>query len=62
VQIAAHARLRRVIADKGSSVPSQARIGYDQGHDSRKFHRSQSGLVVLPHPASMHAELLRRAS
>jgi glucose-1-phosphate adenylyltransferase len=62
VQIGAHARLRRVIADRGSSVPSHARIGYDRGHDGRMFHLSQSGLVVLPHPSSVNAELLRRAS
>ncbi|HTL61818.1 MAG TPA: glucose-1-phosphate adenylyltransferase [Nitrospira sp.] len=62
VQIAANARLRRVIADRGSCVPFQARIGYDRGHDARKFHLSDSGLVVLPHPSAAHAELLRRAS
>ncbi len=62
VQIGAHARLRRVIADRGSSVPAHSRIGFDPGHDSRKFHLSHSGLVVLPHPSSVNADLLRRAS
>jgi glucose-1-phosphate adenylyltransferase len=62
VRIGAHARLRRVIADRGSAVPSQARVGYDRGQDGRKFHLSHSGLVVLPHPSSINAELLRRAS
>jgi glucose-1-phosphate adenylyltransferase len=62
VKIGAHARLRRVIADRGSIVPSHARIGYDPGHDGRQFHLSDSGLVVLPHPSSPHGELLRRAS
>lgn len=62
VRIGAHARLRRVIADRGSAVPAHASIGYDRGQDARKFHLSQSGLVVLPHPSSIHAELLRRAS
>jgi glucose-1-phosphate adenylyltransferase len=62
VHIGAHARLRRVIADRGSSVPSQSRIGYDAAHDRRKFHLSQSGLVVLPHPSAVHADVLRRAS
>jgi len=62
VSIGAHARLRRVIADRGSSVPPHSRIGYDAGHDSRKFHLSQSGLVVLPHLSSAQAGVLRRAS
>jgi glucose-1-phosphate adenylyltransferase len=62
VHIGAYARLRRVIADRGSSVSDHARIGYDRGHDGTRYHVSQSGLVVLPHPSSLHADLLRRAS
>jgi glucose-1-phosphate adenylyltransferase len=60
--IGAHARLRRVIADRGSSVPAHGRIGFDRGQDRTKFHLSDSGLVVLPHRSSVNAELLRRAS
>ncbi|HKT36369.1 MAG TPA: glucose-1-phosphate adenylyltransferase [Nitrospira sp.] len=62
VRIGAHARLRRVIADRGSAVAAHGRIGFDPGHDSRSFHLSHSGLVVLPHPSPLGAELLRRAS
>ena len=62
VHIGAHARLRRVIAYRGSCVPAHARIGFDPGLDGRKFHLSHSGLVVLPHPSSANAELLRRVS
>jgi glucose-1-phosphate adenylyltransferase len=62
VHIEAHARLRRVIADRGSRVPAHSRIGFDPGHDSRKFYLSHSGLVVLPHASSVNAEVLRRAS
>ncbi|HSF70019.1 MAG TPA: glucose-1-phosphate adenylyltransferase [Nitrospira sp.] len=62
VYIGAHTRLRRVIADRGSAVSAHSRIGYDAGHDSRRFHVSQSGLVVLPHPSSAKNDLLRRAS
>ena len=62
VHIGAHARLRRVIADRGSAVPAHGRIGFDPGHDSRKFHLSHTGLVVLPHPSSVNTALLRRAS
>jgi glucose-1-phosphate adenylyltransferase len=62
VHIGPHARLRRVIADRGSSVPAHARIGYDRAHDARRFHVSHSGLVVLPHPSSLNADVLRQAS
>lgn len=62
VHIGAHARLRRVIADRGSAVPPDSRIGYDAAHDGTKFHLSRSGLVVLPHPSSEHAGVLKRAS
>jgi glucose-1-phosphate adenylyltransferase len=62
VHIGAHARLRRVIADRGSAVPPDSRIGYDAAHDGRKYHLSHSGLVVLPHPSSGHAGTLKRAS
>ena len=62
VHIGAHAQLRRVIADRAGSVPAQARIGYDRAQDGRKFHLSQSGLVVLRQPSSVNADALRRAS
>jgi glucose-1-phosphate adenylyltransferase len=62
VHIGAYARLRRVIADRRSTVPAHARIGYDQEHDRHRFHLSRTGLVVLPHPGSSHPQPLRRAS
>ena len=62
VHIGPHAWLRRVIADRGSTVPAHARIGYDRTHDARRFHVSHSGLVVLPHPSSLSADVLRQAS
>lgn len=62
VHIGAHARLRRVIADRGSAIPAHSRIGFDPGHDSRRFHLSKSGLVVLPQTPSQPTDLLRRAS
>jgi glucose-1-phosphate adenylyltransferase len=55
VHIGAQARLRRVIADRGTTVSPHSRIGYDASHDGRTFHLSHSGLVVLPHPSSGHA-------
>ena len=62
VHIGSHARLRRVIADRRSTIPAYSRIGYDARHDSMKFHLSQSGLVVLPHSSVTEAKVMRRAS
>lgn len=56
VQIGSHARLRRVIADRRSTVPPHSRIGYDPAHDQARFQYATSGLVVLPHSAILEVE------
>jgi glucose-1-phosphate adenylyltransferase len=61
VHIGSHARLRRVIADRRSTVPAYSRIGFDAGRDRGKFHLSESGLVVLSRP-STEADAMKRAS
>ncbi len=61
VHIGSHARLRRVIADRRSTVPAYSRIGFDAGQDRRRFHLSQSGLVVLSRPSD-EADAMKRAS
>ncbi|MBI1839527.1 MAG: glucose-1-phosphate adenylyltransferase [Verrucomicrobia bacterium] len=48
VEVGRHARLRRVIADKGVRIPPRAEIGFDHEADRRHFHVSDSGVVVLP--------------
>jgi len=53
--------LRRVIADRRSTIPAYSRIGFDAGQDRMKFHLSQSGLVVLSRP-SAEADAMKRAS
>lgn len=42
------ARVRRVIIDEGNDVPPGERIGFDPGHDSRRFHVTAGGIVVVP--------------
>lgn len=63
VHVGPQARLRRVIADRGAVIPGRSRIGYEPERDAARFHVSESGLVVLPHP-SVDAEpgRLRQAS
>lgn len=48
VQIGAGAKLRRVIADRFSTIPPEMQLGYGQPVDRERFHVSRSGLVVLP--------------
>ena len=58
VQIGAHARLRRVIADRRSVIPPHSRIGFDPAHDRARFLHATSGLVVLPHSSVLEVEAL----
>jgi glucose-1-phosphate adenylyltransferase len=45
--IGRRARLRRVVLDKNVRVPEDAEIGYDLEGDRRKYHVTESGLVVI---------------
>ncbi|ALA59210.1 Glucose-1-phosphate adenylyltransferase [Nitrospira moscoviensis] len=51
VHIGANSRLRRVIADRFSSVPADRDIGSDTGAADGSCHVSPSGLVVIPKEA-----------
>ncbi|MDF0642408.1 MAG: glucose-1-phosphate adenylyltransferase [Nitrospira sp.] len=63
VHVGPQARLRRVIADRGAVIPGRSRIGYEPERDAARFHISESGLVVLPHPSvNMEPGRLRQAS
>ena len=48
VDVGRHARLRKVIADKGVKIPPNVEIGYDPESDRKRFHVSEGGVVVLP--------------
>lgn len=41
VEVGRHARLRRVIADKGLRIPPRVEIGFDPEEDRRRFHVSE---------------------
>ena len=45
--IGRRARLRRVVLDKNVRIPEDAEIGYDLARDSRNYHVTDSGLVVI---------------
>ncbi|MBA2676128.1 glucose-1-phosphate adenylyltransferase [Ramlibacter sp.] len=42
------AHVRRAIVDQDNDVPPDERIGYDLQRDSRRFHVTDSGIVVVP--------------
>jgi glucose-1-phosphate adenylyltransferase len=47
VQVGRHAAIRRAIIDKDVVIPRGARIGYDLDEDRRRFHVTESGIVVV---------------
>jgi glucose-1-phosphate adenylyltransferase len=48
VEIGRHCRIQRAIIDKDVCVPSNTIIGFDQEHDKKYFHVTESGIVVIP--------------
>lgn len=48
VRVGANARLRRVIADRFSTIPAGLDVGHEAGRRSVGCHVSPSGLVVIP--------------
>ncbi|HUC07326.1 MAG TPA: glucose-1-phosphate adenylyltransferase, partial [Solirubrobacterales bacterium] len=48
VNVGRHAKIRRAIIDKNVEIPPGMEIGYDPEEDKRRFHVTQSGIVVVP--------------
>jgi len=47
VQVGRYAKIRRAIIDKDVVIPRYAEIGYDLEEDRRRFHVTESGIVVV---------------
>ena len=45
--IGRRAKVRRAILDKNVRVPEGGAIGYDDEHDHRDYHVTESGIVVV---------------
>ncbi len=45
--IGRHAKVRRAILDKNVKIPPGAQIGYDLEEDRKKYHVTESGIVVI---------------
>ncbi len=47
VEVGRHARISRAIIDKGVVLPERTVIGFDPEEDRRRFHVTESGIVVV---------------
>src|SRR5437867_11518563 len=51
-----HSRIRRAIIDRHVSLPERTEIGYDLEADRRRFHVTDSGIVVVVRQESLIEE------
>lgn len=56
VNIGRHSRIRRAIIDRHVSLPERTEIGYDREADRRRFHVTDSGIVVVVRQESLIEE------
>lgn len=52
VDVGRHCRIRRAIIEKNARIPPGTRIGFDPEEDARRFHLTESGIVVVEGPRS----------
>jgi glucose-1-phosphate adenylyltransferase len=48
VNIGRHCKIRRAIIDKHVDIPAGTSIGYDMEEDKKRFHVTESGIVIIP--------------
>ena len=56
VNIGRHSRIRRAIIDRHVGLPEHTEIGYDTEADKRRFHVTESGIVVVIRQESLIEE------
>jgi glucose-1-phosphate adenylyltransferase len=56
VNVGRHSRIRRAIIDRHVTLPERAEIGYDTEADRRRFHVTDSGIVVVVRQESLIEE------
>jgi glucose-1-phosphate adenylyltransferase len=56
VNVGRHSRIRRAIIDRHVSLPEGTEIGYDVEADKRRFHVTESGIVVVVRQESLIEE------
>lgn len=53
VEVGRHCQIRRAIIDKNVTIPPGTKIGVDLAADKKRFHVTESGLVVIPKGAKV---------
>ena len=48
VDVGRHCRIKRAVIDKGVAVPPKSEIGFDLEADRKRFHVSETGIVIVP--------------
>src|SRR6266852_5799613 len=56
VNVGRHSRIRRAIIDRHVTLPERTEIGYDTEADRRRFHVTDSGIVVVVRQESLIEE------
>ena len=54
VEIGRHSEVRRAIIDKNVVIPPHTKIGVDPAEDKKRFHVTESGIVVIPKGTHVH--------
>ncbi len=53
VMVGSHAHIHRTIIDKRAKIDKDERIGFDRAADGKKYHVSDTGIVVVPRGQGM---------
>jgi glucose-1-phosphate adenylyltransferase len=56
VRIGRHSRIRRAVIDRHVSLPEHTEIGYDLDADKRRFHVTDSGIIIVVRQESLIEE------
>jgi glucose-1-phosphate adenylyltransferase len=56
VNVGRHSRIRRAIIDRHVTLPERTEIGYDMEADKRRFHVTDSGIVIVVRQESLIEE------
>jgi glucose-1-phosphate adenylyltransferase len=56
VNVGRHSRIRRAIIDRHVTLPERTEIGYDVEADKRRFHVTESGIVIVVRQESLIEE------
>ena len=57
VTIGRYSRIRRTIVDRDVSIPEHSEIGFDPEEDRKKYHVTESGIVVVVPEQRMFEEV-----